>query len=297
MRNRGDRRPTRVARQPGRHHRNRAGDPQADARCDDRRSPQPPARHRVRLRRPARLAARRPLLVDRLGPVEPHQFLAAHRARLRAAEHGDGRRGRRCVAVDALRRQRRADCRRRRPAVATVGLSAVFFQDPFGLITFDSGFAAPGGVRPRTGKGHVVHCLDAYQRQRGRRACTAHRTASARRSSGYVRNRRSCRSSPTSYSMSRSKCSRNWRCVEGDARCVPGADRQRVRVRRAASSSGWIDTVDVETGESRDLLALRCHAARRTRPRMAGRCPAAGQRPRPRRHQHRPGSRRRRTSR
>ena len=49
-------------------------------------------------------------------------------------------------------------------AVATVGLSAVFFQDPFGLITFDQGFEHLGSVRPRTGKSHVVHCLDAYQK-------------------------------------------------------------------------------------------------------------------------------------
>ena len=48
-------------------------------------------------------------------------------------------------------------------AIATLGLSAVFFQDPFGLITFDQDFEHLGAVRPRTGKGHVVHCLDAYQ--------------------------------------------------------------------------------------------------------------------------------------
>ena len=52
-------------------------------------------------------------------------------------------------------------------AVATIGLSAVFFQDPFGLVTFDEGFKHLGGIRPRTGKSHVVHCIDAYQRQQG----------------------------------------------------------------------------------------------------------------------------------
>lgn len=52
-------------------------------------------------------------------------------------------------------------------AIATIGLSAVFFQDPFGIVTFDEGFKHLGGIRPRTGKGHVVHCLDAYQRQHG----------------------------------------------------------------------------------------------------------------------------------
>jgi hypothetical protein len=48
--------------------------------------------------------------------------------------------------------------------VATIGLSATFFQDPFGLITFDGPFEQLGTIRPRTGKGHVVHCVEAYQR-------------------------------------------------------------------------------------------------------------------------------------
>src|SRR5262245_27128686 len=50
-------------------------------------------------------------------------------------------------------------------AVATVGMSATFFQDPFGLVTFDTGFEHLAAIRPRTGKGHVVHCVDAYQHQ------------------------------------------------------------------------------------------------------------------------------------
>jgi uncharacterized protein (DUF58 family) len=48
-------------------------------------------------------------------------------------------------------------------AIATVGMSAVFFQDSIGLITFDEGFHQLGAVRPRIGKGQVIHCLDAYQ--------------------------------------------------------------------------------------------------------------------------------------
>jgi hypothetical protein len=46
-------------------------------------------------------------------------------------------------------------------------MSAVFFQDTFGLITFDAEFANLGAVRPRIGKGQVVHCLEAYQRGHG----------------------------------------------------------------------------------------------------------------------------------
>ena len=48
-------------------------------------------------------------------------------------------------------------------AIATVGMSAVFFQDSIGLVTFDEGFRELGAVRPRIGKGQVIHCLEAYQ--------------------------------------------------------------------------------------------------------------------------------------
>jgi uncharacterized protein (DUF58 family) len=51
-------------------------------------------------------------------------------------------------------------------SIATLGMSAVFFQDPFGLVTFDAGFVHLAALRPRTGKSHVVHCLDAYQFER-----------------------------------------------------------------------------------------------------------------------------------
>jgi uncharacterized protein (DUF58 family) len=49
-------------------------------------------------------------------------------------------------------------------SVAAVGLSAVFFQDQFGLITFDDQFRQLAAARPRIGKPHVIYCLDLYQR-------------------------------------------------------------------------------------------------------------------------------------
>jgi uncharacterized protein (DUF58 family) len=52
-------------------------------------------------------------------------------------------------------------------AIATLGMSAVFFQDPFGMLTFDEGFTHLAAIRPATGKGHVLHCLEAYQYERG----------------------------------------------------------------------------------------------------------------------------------
>jgi uncharacterized protein (DUF58 family) len=48
-------------------------------------------------------------------------------------------------------------------AIATVGMSAVFFQDSIGLVTFNEGLSNLGAVRPRIGKGQVIHCLEAYQ--------------------------------------------------------------------------------------------------------------------------------------
>ena len=51
--------------------------------------------------------------------------------------------------------------------IATIGMSAVFFQDLFGLMTFDSTVQHLSAVRPRIGKRQVIHCLDAYQYGRG----------------------------------------------------------------------------------------------------------------------------------
>lgn len=51
--------------------------------------------------------------------------------------------------------------------IGTIGLSAAFFQDAFGLITFDRGFDDMATVTPRPGRNQVVHCLDAYQYGRG----------------------------------------------------------------------------------------------------------------------------------
>jgi uncharacterized protein (DUF58 family) len=51
-------------------------------------------------------------------------------------------------------------------SIAAVGLSAVFFQDQFGLITFDDGFHRVAAARPRIGKPHVIYCLDLYQQSK-----------------------------------------------------------------------------------------------------------------------------------
>ena len=60
--------------------------------------------------------------------------------------------------------------------VATLALAGAFFQDQVGLITFD-GRSRQMSVRPRIGKSHAMHCLDAYQDLvLGRAEHEAHRT-------------------------------------------------------------------------------------------------------------------------
>src|SRR3970040_2460567 len=48
-------------------------------------------------------------------------------------------------------------------AVAAAGLSAMFFQDRFGLVTFDDHFEQVAAVRPRIGRSHLLYCLELYR--------------------------------------------------------------------------------------------------------------------------------------
>jgi uncharacterized protein (DUF58 family) len=54
-------------------------------------------------------------------------------------------------------------------AVAAAGLSAMFFQDRFGLVTFDDRFSQVAAARPRIGKSHLLYCLDLYRQSMTRR--------------------------------------------------------------------------------------------------------------------------------
>lgn len=143
-------------------------------------------------------------------------------------------------------------------AIATVGLSAVFFQDPFGLITFDNGFENLGGIRPRTGKGHVVHCLDAYEKQRGLQELRRTGSISATLS-GYVRN-------PSLMAVISDFLFEKPEVILRELSLVRAThDVFLIMIDSAFAfdapkiSTGWIDTLDVETGERRTMsrYALR----------------------------------------
>ena len=148
-------------------------------------------------------------------------------------------------------------------AIATIGMSAVFFQDPFGLVTFDEGFTHLAAIRPSTGKSHVVHCLEAYQFQRGlqemRRVGDVGSTLA-----GYFR-------STTLLPVISDFLFENTAEVLRELSLLNNThDVFLVLVDSAfafelpALSAAWIETVDVETGQSRML-------GRRAARRLAGR--------------------------
>jgi len=142
-------------------------------------------------------------------------------------------------------------------AIAIIGMSAVFFQDSFGLVTFDEGFRNLGTVRPRTGKGHVVHCLEAYQRRTG--------LLEARRSgeigatlAGYFRGRALLAVvsdflftdlAGTLRELSRLNAAHDVFLVMIDSSFA---------FELPTISSGWLETMDVETGETRLLSRAEC---------------------------------------
>jgi uncharacterized protein (DUF58 family) len=137
-------------------------------------------------------------------------------------------------------------------AIATIGMSAVFFQDPFGLVTFDQGFEHLGGIRPRTGKSHIVHCLDAYQFQRGlqelRRVGSLSTTLA-----GYFR-------STSMLPVISDFLFDDVKDVLRELSLLNNAhDVFLVLIDSAFAfelpdvSAGWIETVDVETGRSRTI--------------------------------------------
>ncbi len=137
-------------------------------------------------------------------------------------------------------------------AIATIGMSAVFFQDPFGLVTFDGGFHQLGTVRPRTGKRHVVHCLDAYQANRGLQP--VHRSNDLSTTiGGYFRG------TTMLPVISDFLFDDSPRIIRELALLNAAHDVFLVMIDSAfafelpAMSAGWIDTVDVETGHTRTI--------------------------------------------
>jgi uncharacterized protein (DUF58 family) len=137
-------------------------------------------------------------------------------------------------------------------AIATIGMSAVFFQDPFGLVTFDAGFQHLAALRPRTGKSHVVHCLDAFQFQRGTQA--VRRTGSISTSLGGFVRRQALLPVISDFLFDDAP-----EVIKELALLNATHDVFLVVIDSAFAfdlpkvSAGWVEIVDVETGRSRTI--------------------------------------------
>jgi uncharacterized protein (DUF58 family) len=135
-------------------------------------------------------------------------------------------------------------------AIGIIGISAVFFQDTFGLITFDAGFSHLAAVRPRVGKSQVIHCLDAYQHHRGLQDVKAGDSLSVR-IAGYIRK-------PSLIPVVSDFLFDNARPVIDElTRLNSTHDVILVLIDSAFAyevprvSSGWVEAFDVESGRAR----------------------------------------------
>jgi uncharacterized protein (DUF58 family) len=148
-------------------------------------------------------------------------------------------------------------------AVATIGLSASFFQDPFGLITFDADFKHLAAIRPRSGKSHVVHCVDAYQYQQG--LTNVKRIGSVGNTlAGYLRRTTMLPVISDFLFDDPDAILKDLAFLDARHDVFIVLIDSAFAFELPAVSAGWVDTVDVETGRTRTVSrrALRQMANR-----------------------------------
>ena len=137
-------------------------------------------------------------------------------------------------------------------AIATLGMSAVFFQDPFGLVTFDAGFVHLAALRPRTGKSHVVHCLDAYQYERNLQK--VRRSGSISTSlGGFVRRQAMLPVISDFLFDDASAVIRELSMLNGTQDVFLVLIDSAFAFDLPDISAGWVEIVDVETGQARTI--------------------------------------------
>lgn len=139
-------------------------------------------------------------------------------------------------------------------SLATLGMSAVLFQDRFGLITFDDQFRQLAAARPRVGKAHVIHCLEMYRAAREDSGATGNGGASITKSiAGHLR-RASLVPVISDFlfadaprvidELSLLNAAHDVFLIMVDARYA---------FEHPDVSAGWIEVRDVETGDTRVL--------------------------------------------
>jgi len=136
-------------------------------------------------------------------------------------------------------------------SVATVGMSAVLFQDLFGLITFDERGHQVAAARPGIGKGHVSFCLDLYQ-HRQTAGDPAHTLSVTATIAGHLR-KTSLVPIISDFLFADASQFIKELSLLNDTHDVflMMVDGRFAYQLPAPASAGWIDIFDIETGRTR----------------------------------------------
>jgi len=135
-------------------------------------------------------------------------------------------------------------------SVAAVGLSAVFFQDLFGLITFDDEFRQVVAARPRIGKPHVMYCLELYQQFQQADAQAARHDVTAA-IEGHLRRTSLVPVISDFLFADAPRVIAELALLNGLHDVFLIMADVRFAFQQPPASAGWIETFDVETGGTR----------------------------------------------
>lgn len=135
-------------------------------------------------------------------------------------------------------------------ALATVGLSAVLFQDTFGLIAFDEGFHQVAAARPRVGRPHVQYCLDLYQQRRAADVRAGDLTVTAT-IAGHLRKTSLVPVISDFLFADAARVIKELSLLNAEHDVLLMMVDARFAYGLPQVSAGWIDTFDVETGRTR----------------------------------------------
>ena len=135
-------------------------------------------------------------------------------------------------------------------SIAAVGLSAVFFQDQFGLITFDDAFHQVAAVRPRIGKPHVIYCLDLYQRPKAAEMESGQGDVTAT-IEGHLRKTSLVPVISDFLFADAQRVVNELALLNGMHDVFLMMADVRFAYQMPVASAGWIETFDVETGSTR----------------------------------------------
>jgi uncharacterized protein (DUF58 family) len=135
-------------------------------------------------------------------------------------------------------------------SVAAVGLSAVFFQDNFGLLTFDEGFRQVASARPRIGKPHVLYCIDLYQQRDEADAAAEHPDITAT-IEGHLRKTSLVPVISDFLFADAPRVIKELSLLNAVHDVFLMMADARFAFRLPEVGAGWIDTFDVETGRTR----------------------------------------------